>query len=52
MVAKFLQIKPRHLCPLSKDIMDDPVVDEFGNFYDRNFILKHIDHNGKSPIND
>ena len=40
----------RFLCPLSGEIMRDPVVDADGNSYERINILVWLDDRGKSPL--
>ena len=40
----------RFLCPLSGEIMRDPVVDADGNSYERINILVWLDDQGKSPL--
>ena len=37
-------------CPLTNEIMNDPVTDFEGNSYEREAILKHLEANATSPI--
>lgn len=37
-------------CPITLDLMLDPVVDPEGNSYERNAILAHLAHSSESPL--
>ena len=39
-----------YLCPISKEIMEDPVVTPYGHSFDRKSIVEAINRNGKCPI--
>lgn len=44
-------VKTEFLCPLSYEIMEDPVIDENGHTYDRKSIEEHFKKNGRrSPF--
>lgn len=46
-----MDIKAEFLCPLSYEVMKDPVIDENGHTYDRKSIEEHFRKNGKkSPF--
>lgn len=53
-VKKFANQKtnhpPEYCCPISRQLMKDPVKDRFGHHYDRKLIEDWLDKNGTSPI--
>jgi hypothetical protein len=44
------QIPEYFLCPITNEIMENPVIDQEGNTYDESAIRKWLSHQGISPI--
>ena len=43
-------IPEEYLCPITKDVMEDPVCSPDGHTYERIAIIQHLEHEGKSPM--
>ena len=39
-----------YICPITQDIMTEPVTDEFGHTYERQAIQRWMNSNNKSPV--
>ena len=44
------EIPHQYLCPISLAIMDNPVIDNDGNSYDKSSILEHLKRKKESPL--
>lgn len=50
-MAKQVDLKNNHFyCPITEEVMIDPVVDPEGNSYERAAIVEWLQHKGNSPI--
>jgi hypothetical protein len=43
-------IPEEYICPITKDVMGDPVVASDGHTYERISIMQYLENEGKSPI--
>ena len=43
-------IPEEYICPITKDVMEDPVVASDGHTYERIAIMQYLENEGKSPI--
>merc|ERR1712217_596574 len=50
MASKSVDIPPRFTCPITKEIMKDPVIAFDGNTYERTAIEKYLNEHNKSPV--
>ena len=44
-----MEVEEKFLCPLTKKIMLEPVVDALGNTYDKEAIQEYLEHNDTVP---
>ena len=45
-----MEEKAKYLCPITNEVMVEPVVDALGNTYDRDAIQKWLETNDKDPL--